>query len=229
MNPIMVQPSISILTALSGGILSFFSPCVFPLIPIYFAILFKDITKPIIVIFRMLGFFIGFSIFFTFLGVLSGSIGVIISKYFDLINIFGGIIIIVLGILYIFEISIIKSPKIKIDKFNNKSLFSSIILGIIIGIVWVPCAGPVLGSIMTLAATTENIFKSSVLLFVYSLGISFPFLLFGSVISKANKKISFSKKTDWSKIMRVISGILLIIIGILMLTGNFNKIQEVFI
>jgi cytochrome c-type biogenesis protein len=226
LNNFGLQQNITYLTAFTGGLISFLSPCIIPLIPIFFSILITDIKKPRIVIKRSIGFFLGLSLFFSILGVISGSISLLFAKYKWLIDLFGGILIIIFGIIYILKIQIFKNTNINLSKFKNDSFISSFIMGIIISFVWIPCSGPILAAIFTMAATSENIIKSSITLFLYSLGISIPFLFLSGFISKLFSKISFGEP-KWQKHLRIIGGSILIIVGILISTGFFNILQGV--
>ena len=219
----ILQPSIGYITALSGGILSFFSPCVLPLVPIIFAILIPDISKTSIVIKRGVGFFLGLSIFFTILGVISGSIGFLFYSYRWILNIIAGSITIFFGVIFLLDKQIFKGSKINLNKFKDSSFMSSFLMGFAVSIVWIPCSGPILGGILSMAATNTNILKAATLLFVYSLGISIPFLFLSGVISKVVSKVSFGEP-KWQKYLKYIGGILLILIGTFILFGMFNKI-----
>ncbi|MGM0640968.1 MAG: cytochrome c biogenesis CcdA family protein [Thermotogota bacterium] len=218
--------SVDFLSAFTGGILAFFSPCVLPLIPLYLGILFIDIQNPKQVFKRSIGFFIGLSLFFSLLGILSGSLSVIFINYQKEINILTGLLVIVFGGLYLLNKSLNLKIKMNLNKYKDDSFFSAIILGIMIALVWVPCSGPVLGAIMSMAASKTNVLQSGLLLFIYSLGISLPFIFIGSTVSRLMKKVVIGEPR-WLKYLRVIGGILIILIGILIFFGKFNDLQGV--
>ena len=216
--------SVSFLSAFSGGILSFFSPCVMPLIPVFLSVLVVDYSNIKHVIKRTVGFFSGLSVFFALIGLMSGFFGSLLIEYQKITNILMGLIVIILGFFYILKINFIKAKKFNLMKWRNDSFFSSFILGIIISVVWIPCSGPVLGSILAMAANTGTAVRGSLLLFVYSLGISFPFIFLSGFVSKIISKITFGEP-KWQKFLRYTGGILLIITGILISTGFFNSLQ----
>ncbi|MBM7560155.1 cytochrome c biogenesis CcdA family protein [Marinitoga litoralis] len=223
---ITVQPTIGYLGAFFGGIVSFFSPCVLPLVPLFFGILMTDLNNTALTIKRGLAFFLGLSIFFSILGAFAGTLGSILSKYQDIFNIIAGIVIILLGIYYIFGKEMFKGVKINLNKYKNTSFFSAFIIGILISFIWVPCSGPVLAAVLTYASTTSSPFLGGLMLFVYSLGISIPFLFFSGLISKIFSKVSFGTP-KWEKYMKLFGGILLISMGLLIIFGLFNTLQGV--
>lgn len=215
--------SVDVFSAFTAGLLAFFSPYVLPLLPIFLGILFSDIKNPKLILKRNLGFFIGLSLFFSLLGVLSGSLSMIFVNFQKEINIVMGILIIIFGFMYMFNKSIKNLGKIDLRKYKNTSFFSAFFMGVMISIVWIPCSGPILGAIMSMAASKTDIFQSIILLFSYSLGISLPFIFIGGSISKLMNKIVIGEP-KWIKILRITGGIFIIIIGILILTGNFNNL-----
>ncbi|KLO22971.1 cytochrome C biogenesis protein [Marinitoga sp. 1197] len=221
-----IQPAIGYLGAFLGGIISFFSPCVLPLIPLFFGILMTDLNDTMLTIKRGIAFFLGLSIFFSILGVFAGTAGSFLSTYQSIFNIIAGFFIISLGIFYLFGKDGFKGFKIDLNKHKNSSFFSAFIIGILISFVWIPCSGPVLAAVLTFASTTSNVFSGGLMLFVYSLGISIPFLFFSGAISKILSKITFGTP-KWEKYIRIFGGILLIIMGILVIFGLFNSLQGV--
>jgi cytochrome c-type biogenesis protein len=225
MNSLAITNSVSFLTAFSGGLLSFFSPCVFPLIPVFFALVIPDISNTRLVIKRSLGFFLGLSLFFALLGSISGSIGMMLAQYQSVINIFAGVLIILFGFLFLMNKSLISAKNIDLRKYNkNNSFFSAFLIGILISLVWIPCASPILASILTLATTTGEAMRGTLLLFVYSLGISIPFLFFSGIVSKILSKVTLGEP-KWQKSLRIIGGILLMVVGTMVSFGLFNNIS----
>lgn len=215
-----VYKDISIWVALGHGILAFFSPCVLPLIPAFLGILFTAKNK----FNKILGFFIGFSFLFSIIGVFSGQVGSFFANYGTLINYILGTLIILMAIFYLSGKQIVKESKINVWKFKGGGFFTGILFGGAIGLVWIPCSSPILGSILTIAAGSSAL-KGGILLFVYSLGISIPFLTIGIPVSKL---ISYSfGKPKWEIFLRILGGTFLIILGVLIMTGKmiawYNK------
>ncbi|ANQ54010.1 cytochrome C biogenesis protein [Thermosipho affectus] len=209
----MFYKDISVWVALGHGILSFFSPCILPLIPAFLGILFTAKNK----LLKLLGFLSGFSIFFTVIGVFSSIFGFFFAKYGSIINYVFGSIIILMGTLYIFQKELLKPRKVNVWKFKGGSFITGFLLGGVIGIIWIPCSSPILGSILAIAASANSL-KGAVLLFVYSLGISIPFLTIGSSISKL-MTASF-KAPRWELTLRIIGGTFLILLGVLIMFGK---------
>lgn len=206
---------VSIWIAIASGLLSFFSPCVLPLIPGFVGIVLCGNKK----IQRLIGFFIGFTTMFTVLGAFSGLLGGFLAKFGSIIEKIIGIAIVVFGILYMMEVQLFKGKSVNIWKFKGSGFVGGLILGLAIGFVWIPCSSPVLASMLLIAAQ-KSVLKGMLLLFVYSLGISLPFLTIGAAISKA-LSIGFGKPT-WEKWTKIIGGGFIILMGILILLGKMK-------
>ncbi|ABR30417.1 cytochrome C biogenesis protein [Thermosipho melanesiensis] len=209
----MFYKDVGIWVALGHGILSFFSPCVLPLIPAFLGILFTAKNK----FFKLFGFFLGFSIFFTIIGIFSSLFGLFFAKYGSIINYVLGFIIIVMGILYILQKEFFKPRRVNVWKFKGGGFLTGFLLGGGIGIIWIPCSSPILASILSIAASVSST-KGAILLFVYSLGISIPFLTIGASVSKI-LTMEF-KSTKWEIFLRVVGGVFLILLGILIIMGK---------
>ena len=217
---------IEIFIAFGAGLISFLSPCVLPLIPGYIAYISgsslnellekKDVNLLPIILFTF-----GFSIVFIIFGASATYLGkFLLSNSFPL-RIIAGVIIIFfsLHIIGIINIKFLNYEK-KIYAERNSTVFSSILIGMAFAFGWTPCIGPILGSILILASTTENIAKGILLLSSYSLGLAIPFILSGYLIQKF---ILLSKNIK--KKMNVITkvgGILLFLTGILILTNQLQ-------
>ncbi|MGB9755695.1 MAG: cytochrome c biogenesis CcdA family protein [Desulfurella sp.] len=174
-------------SAFLGGLLSFISPCILPLIPIYISyisgVTIKDLKnshdKNVYqkTILNSIAFVIGFSIIFTLMGTSASYIGTIIVTNKILLAKISGILIIIFGIFYVLKFDFIyKYLRINI-KVKSVNLFTSFIIGILFALGWSPCVGPILSSILVIAANTANLSKGAMLLFVYSLGLGIPFIL----------------------------------------------------
>jgi len=218
---------IGIVAAFIGGLLSFLSPCVFPLIPGFLAYLAgsgKHATRYHIFL-NSVAYVLGFSIIFSLLGVLLST--VLSTIAFSLVvwmSRIGGIIIILFGI---HVIGILKLPlldreyHIKMKKFSV-SYFTSFLFGAAFAVGWTPCVGAVLGAVLVLAATSPGL--SFLLLMSYSLGLGLPFLFVGLFSDKAITLINKSER--FLKYFNIIVGILLIILGILVFTSKLNIVAN---
>jgi len=211
----LTQTDISVWLAIFHGLLAFFSPCVLPLIPGFIGIiLFKEKR-----IQRLFGFFIGFSFMFALLGAVSSTIGGFLLSFGSIIEKIIGIGILLFGFAYILELQIFKGKSINVWRFKGSGFVGGLMLGAAIGFIWIPCSSPVLGSMLLIAAQ-KSILKGMWLLFVYSLGISIPFLTLGTLISKVLSK-SFGKPT-WEKWTKIIGGSFIMLLGILILFGKMK-------
>ena len=219
---------LQLLIAFSAGLISFLSPCVLPLIPGYISYVsgssFNElIEKKNTNLIPIILFTVGFSIVFIIFGAASTFLGQLLLQNSFELRIAAGVIIIIfsLQIIGVINLKFLNYEK-RIQTNNNKNIFSPIILGAAFGFGWTPCIGPILGSILALAATEESINKGILLLFFYSLGLAIPFILSGYLIQKF---LIFSK--NFKKNINLVSklgGIILLITGILILT---NKLQIV--
>jgi cytochrome c-type biogenesis protein len=227
-----MQEQISILLTFLAGIGSFFSPCILPLIPVYLSFITglsvnelksteessKDTRK---VLKEVILFIIGFSIVFVALGASASSITTLLVKSKKILRIIGGIIIIIFG-LHITGLLKIKfleyEKKIHLETKPILGGLGSLVVGMTFAIGWTPCIGPILGAILTLAATRTTLLQGVILLSVYSLGLSLPFLITGLAVNQVLKL--FTKIKKYLNIITIATGIMLIITGILVLSGR---------
>lgn len=200
------------------GIISFISPCMLPMIPLYISYFGGNIDKGKASI-RSIFFVFGFTIVFALLGIFAGTIGSFLNDYNKLINIICGIFVIIFGLSYL---GIIKLPFFKgIKKMQDiKSVFSAFVFGIIFSINLTPCIGAFLGSALMLASTSETILEGMILLIVYSLGLGIPFIMSAILLEKMNMVFSVIKKHY--KVINIVCSIFLIINGILMMFGIYG-------
>ena len=213
-----------ILTFLEG-IVSFISPCMLPMLPVYisyFAGQSKDETgKRPKMIFKVIAFVVGFTVVFTALGLFSGTLGKLLSRYQTVVNIVSGIIVILFGLSYlgVFRIPFFKGMN---KGYKITGIASAFLFGAIYSISLTPCVGAFLGSALMLASSAGGALKGAALLLIYSLGLGIPFIFSAVLLEKLSGAFTFIKKHY--KIINLISGIALIVIGILMAFGLLNLI-----
>ena len=216
--------------AFIAGLLSFFSPCVLPLIPAYFTFIsgfsMEELTSDCNaetrrkVFLATLAFVSGFSFIFILLGGSASLIGSYILKYKDVIRIAGGVLIIILGI---HLTGLLRIRKLDFDKrihLNKKPLhfFGTFVIGMAFAAGWSPCIGPMLGSILIIAGSSESVLHGIALLAVYSIGLAIPFIILSGFI---NLLLIFLKKaTRVLKYINYASGSFLIVIGLLLLSNR---------
>jgi cytochrome c-type biogenesis protein len=222
--------SVSPLVAFTGGLLSLFSPCVLPMVPVYIASLagpeiFQSGVKGhrLSIFFHSLCFVMGFSVLFIILGIGAGAVGSAISSHLLLVRRIAGSLMIIFGI---FMLAAPRIPWLNYEKrlSPNRSVATgylrSFIVGVLFAVAWTPCVGPVLGGILTLAFNSESAWQGGSLLAMYSLGLGLPFLAIGLLF---DSMLPWLKKIGrYSTYIYIISGILLIAIGILVLTDKLS-------
>ena len=239
----MTEPTIFV--ALFAGLASFIAPCILPMIPAFLAYIsgttlaeIKNEQKSnvqinkINIIANTIFFVLGFSIVFSTLGVLINSVLLEnVNQFTDSLNIVAGSIIIIFGIFLILSTkinSLNKEKKFHIKNFKS-SYPMSFVFGLAFAVGWTPCVGPILGTILTLAATTPSISFS--LLLAYSTGLGIPFILMGVFYSKSTKIIS--SMTKHLKYYNIVLGGFIILLGILIFTNqlayiaNFPLLNEI--
>jgi cytochrome c-type biogenesis protein len=239
----MADPTI--LIAFSAGLGSFIAPCILPMIPAFLAYIsgttlteinneqkFNFQKNKINIIVNTVFFVLGFSVVFSTLGVIINSIlSDRVIQFTDSLNLIAGIIIIIFGIFLVMSTKINllnKEKKFHIKNFKS-SYPMSFVFGLAFAIGWTPCVGPILGTILTLAATTPSISFS--LLLAYSIGLGIPFILMGVFFSKSKKIISSMVKH--LKYYNIVLGSFIILLGILISTNqlayiaNFPLLNEI--
>lgn len=207
------------------GIITFISPCILPMLPIYISYFIgnEDKNKKSALI-NSIGFVIGFSIIFTILGIGASIFGIFIKQYINIFNFLGGGILIIFGLSYMDIIKIgFLQRQFKI-KYTVKyfSFGKSLIFGFIFAIGWTPCVGTFLGSALMIASQSNHMIEGFTMLLVYSLGLGIPFIISALLVDSLKSTFDFIKRNY--KVINNISGIFLIVIGIFMMTGYLGKI-----
>ena len=219
---------LELLIAFGAGFISFLSPCVLPLIPGYLSFisgqsLEEILEKKKIRLFPLILFCFGFSTVFILLGASASFLGQLFLKNSEILRIMAGAIIIIFSLQLIGFINI---PLLNLDKRFEARKSSNIlfpyIIGLAFGFGWTPCIGPILGSILALAAIEETLWKALILLSLYSLGLAIPFIFAGYLTQKF---LIISKNFRRNiNIFSKIGGIILLITGILILTNQLQSI-----
>ena len=216
-----------------AGLLSFLSPCVLPIVPGYLCFLAgtsldkiasgEDASKERNVFYFALSFVFGFSTVFILLGASATLLSGLIYEYLDILRIVGGIIIIIFGIHFM---QIVQLPFLNRDtRYQIESyrpgIVGSYVIGLSFAFGWTPCIGPILGSVLSIAASSETVTYGIVLLMLYSAGLGIPFLLAAYAINGFMRFLT--KIRNYIRVIEIFTGVLLVIFGILILT---NRIQE---
>lgn len=199
------------------GLASFISPCLLPMIPIYISYFAgkddKKISKTLI---NACGFVLGFTTVFILLAIFASKLGIIISENIKYIKIIFGIIIILLGLNYmeVLKINFLNKTHIKKADSKNLNFINSFVFGILFSISWTPCIGTFLSSALLMVAKEQEMIKGILLMLVYSIGLGIPFIISAILVEKLKEVFDFIKKNY--KIVKKISGIILILMGIYM-------------
>jgi cytochrome c-type biogenesis protein len=221
---------LSPLVALAGGLLSLLSPCVLPIIPVYLASLagpeiFQNgiNSRRWTIFWHALSFILGFSVVFISLGTLAGLTGTVISAHSSAVRWISG------GLMILFGLFMLAAPHVSWLNYEKRlspssstatGYLRSILLGILFALAWTPCVGPILGSILTLALNSESVWKGTYLLGFYSLGLAIPFLIIGVAFQYLQPLLKQVKR--FSSYIYLVSGILLIGVGILILLNKLS-------
>ena len=206
------------------GIVTFLSPCLLPMLPIYVSYFAGGGQRSTGKTLRCaLGFVVGFTAVFTTMGALAGSIGSLLLRYQRIVNLVSGIIVIVFGLNYLglFRWNLFHGGSRVLDA-QDMTFFSAALFGIIFSLGWTPCVGAFLGSALALATQQGHVLEGTLMLLAYSLGLGIPFLLSAVLID------ALKGAFDWVKrhyqIINLLSGGFLILIGILMASGMLGRL-----
>lgn len=226
---------ISMLLAFSAGLLSFLSPCVLPMLPAYISYLtgssikeLKEEETKLFTVYKSIGFVLGFSIVFILMGASVTSIGKLFISHRELLRNIGGVLIIIFGIhtMGILKLNFLYHEKRLMQFHKIQGSFSSILLGMAFAAGWTPCIGPILSSILIYATSTNSVGKGVMLLAMYSLGLAVPFLMTAITLGSIGKYLK--KFSMYYQVISIISGALLVILGVLIFTNKLAILSQYF-
>ena len=206
------------------GILTFISPCLLPMLPIYLTYFAgggeRSMKKTLC---GALGFVLGFTVVFVSMGALAGTVGSFLTQHRTAVNIVCGLIVVFFGLNFIgvFRLNLFRGGT-KAMQRSNVGFFSSLLFGIVFSVGWTPCVGAFLGSALILASQQGQALTGILMLLCYSIGLGIPFLLSALLIDSLNGAFTFIKKHY--RVINTVSGCLLIVVGILMATGLLNSL-----
>lgn len=222
--------NISLIVAFGAGLLSFLSPCVLPLVPVYLASLAGaealssgEARTRIPLFFHSFSFVAGFAAVFTALGAVAGVTGYAISLNSVLLDKIAGSLLVVFGV---FMLAALKVPWLNYEKRlapslgNKTGYLRSLVIGAVFALGWTACVGPILGGILTLASVKATAWQGAYLLAIYSLGLGLPFLVIGVAFDSLSPLLRRIHR--YSQAIHIIGSLLLITIGILVLTNNIG-------
>lgn len=206
------------------GIITFISPCLLPMLPIYISYFAgggeRSTNKTLS---GALGFVSGFTVIFMAMGALAGTIGSFLQEYKGAVNVISGLVVILFGLNFLgfFKLNLFRGSSKTIHS-REMGFFSAMLFGIIFSLGWTPCVGAFLGSALMLASQQGHVIQGMLMLLVYSLGLGIPFLISAVLIDYLKSAFNWIKKHY--HIINTASGCFLILVGILMATGTLGRL-----
>lgn len=204
------------------GIITFISPCLLPMLPIYvsyFSAGGEKSTRKTLT--NALGFVLGFTVLFVAMGALAGTLGGFLVRYQRALNIICGAVVIFFGLNFIGVFKLNFTGNGRSVNTDNLGFFSSFVFGLVFSVSWTPCVSAFLGSALMLASQRGHVLEGIYLLLVYSLGLGIPFVFSALLIDKL--KTAFNTIKKHYKIINTVCGVFLVVIGILMATGLMGR------
>ena len=205
------------------GIITFISPCLLPMLPIYISYFAGGGERSAKKTLRCaIGFVLGFTVVFMLMGALAGTLGGFLRKYQTAVNIVTGLVVIFFGLNYlgVFKLNLFRGSGRQVNT-DNMGFFSAVAFGIVFSVGWTPCVGAFLGSALMLASQQGHVLEGMLMLLAYSLGLGIPFVLSAVLIGYLKSAFDWIKRRY--QVINTVCGVLLILIGLLMATGMLGR------
>ena len=206
------------------GIITFISPCLLPMLPIYISYFAGGRERTLKrTLTCSLGFVLGFTAIFVSMGALAGTVGSFLTRYQTVVNVVSGLIVIFFGLSFlgIIKLNLFRGSQRQVDT-SDLNFWSSALFGLIFSVGWTPCVGAFLGSALMLASQQGSVLTGTLMLLCYSAGLGIPFLLSAVLIDRLRSAFDFIKRHYG--IINKLCGCLLILVGILMATGLLGRL-----
>ena len=206
------------------GIITFISPCLLPMLPIYLSYFAGGRERTLKhTLTCALGFVLGFTVVFVAMGALAGTVGSFLTRYQAAVNVVSGLIVIFFGLnfLGVLNFNLFRGSQRQVDT-SDLNFFSSVLFGLVFSVGWTPCVGAFLGSALMLASQQGSILVGTLMLLCYSAGLGIPFLLSAILIDRLRSAFDFIKQHY--DVINKLCGCLLILVGILMATGLLGRL-----
>lgn len=209
------------------GMITFLSPCLLPMLPIYISYFAGGEGNRKKTLLGAIGFVIGFSVVFVLLGALAGTLGSFLREYSFWVNLVSGLLIIFFGLSFlgVFKFTIFKG-KMSTIRSDQMGFLKSVLFGVVFSVGWTPCVGAFLASALVMASSEGQALSGMLMLLSYSLGLGIPFIISAVLIDSLKTAFNFIKRNY--KIVNLVSGLMLIVIGVLMATGLFSRFLSIF-
>lgn len=210
------------------GIITFISPCILPMLPVYISYFANGENNRKRTVANALGFVLGFTVVFVCMGAFAGVLGGLLQRYETVVNIVTGAIVVVLGLNFsgIIKLKFLNSTRDVGVQVTPAGFWTSVLFGIVFSIGWTPCVGVFLGSALAMASQLGTMAEGVLMLVVYSAGLGIPFVLSAILIDRLKETFRIIKKHY--NIINLVSGIFLIIVGVMMMTGTFGYLLSFF-
>ncbi|TCS94827.1 cytochrome c-type biogenesis protein [Hazenella coriacea] len=222
---------LTIFFAFAAGLISFFSPCIFPLIPVYVSQLTggefsegKINVEKKVILSRSIFFVLGFSFIFILLGASASAMGQFLSNQREVIEKFGGILVIIFGLQMtgLIQLRFLMKEKRWLPQMKQKGGITSLLMGIAFGAGWTPCVGLALSSILLMASSSETVYSGMLYLLIYSLGLAIPFIALSFLLTYTLTTVK--KMNRYLPVVSKVGGWILIIMGFLLFTDQMTQI-----
>ena len=205
------------------GIITFVSPCLLPMLPIYISYFAGGGERTTArTVKNALGFVLGFTLVFVAMGALAGTGGSFFKQHQTAVNLLSGLVVILFGLQFlgVFKWNLFRGSGRAVN--GEMGFFSAVVFGVIFSLGWTPCVGAFLGSALALASQQGHVGSGMLMLLAYSLGLGIPFLVSAVLIDKLKSAFDWIKRNY--RVINLISGSLLILVGVLMATGTLGRL-----
>jgi len=210
--------------AFIAGLVSFFSPCVLPLLPGYLGFVSGSANTKSRMVLGSVLFVLGFTVVFVFLGAGFGGLGSLLQgDVKNWIQRGSGVLVILLGVVLIGGFDFAQRTA-KLNIKPSAGIIGAPLLGVVFGLGWTPCIGPTLGAVLNLAFDSGSVLRGAFLAIVYSLGLGLPFVLVAAGFGWASKTVGFVKKNI--RAINLFGGALLVVLGLLLVTGLWQQVID---
>ncbi len=205
------------------GIITFISPCILPMLPLYISYFANGENSKRKTLINAIGFVLGFTLIFVLLGAFAGGVGSLLREYETIVNLITGGIVVILGLNFcgLIKIGFLNGTKKLQVQIQNIHFATSVLFGMIFAIGYTPCVGAFLGSALMMASQEGTMAAGILMLVIYSAGLGIPFIISALLLDRLKGTFQVIKKHY--RMVNIISGIFLIVIGVLMMTGLFGR------
>ena len=210
------------------GIITFISPCILPMLPVYISYFAGGESGKKQTLKNATGFVIGFTIVFVVLGAFAGVIGSLLQRYETMVNLVTGAVVVVLGLNFIgvLNIGFLNGSRKANVEFQRIGFGTSVLFGVVFSVGWTPCVGAFLGSALMMASQKGTVTAGILMLVLYSAGLGIPFIISALLLDRLKETFQIIKKNY--RMINLVSGIFLVIVGIMMMTGTFGYLLAFF-